>query len=287
MTSFRRDWAVTIGTLRIPAPMRVAFEIERSTRPHPGKATVKVWNLTRDHQAQIERAELAQVVIEAGYEGDRGAEVLFRGELFRARGRQASKPTGIRTEQDGTDAVTYVEARDGGDGYQHARISQSFEAGVSVQTVLRACADALGVGRGNVDQVAELAVLDAGGGTYPEGTVLRGQVSRELTRLLDGLGLRWSVQLGALQIVRRGAALATSAVRLAPESGLVGEPDVGTRGRVKVVSLLNSELAPGRIVLLESRRIEGRFRVDAVKYSGDSHAQDWYAECELATPEAA
>lgn len=284
MTLFRKTWRVTVGTLQIPAPMRVAFEIERSTRPQPGKATVRLWNLTRDHQAQIEGAAAAQVLVEAGYVGERGAELLFSGELFRARGRSAG--AGIRTEGELVDAVTYVEARDGGTAYQHARVSQGFGPGVSVATVLRACAAALGVGAGNVDDVAELAELDAGGDTYPEGTVLAGQAARELTRILSGLGLRWSVQHGVLQVLRRGEGLRT-AVRLSPETGLVGRPELGTRGRVKAKSLLNSELSPGRIVLLEGTRIRGRYRVEAVKYSGDSHAKDWYSECELVAAEAA
>lgn len=279
MTTFGREWAATVGTLRIPAPLRMAFEIERTTRPTPAKAKVKLYNLTRDHQAQIEQAELAQVVIEAGYKGERGAEVLFSGELFRARGRR--KPPGIRTEREMVDSVTHVEARDGGSSYQTARIEQSFEPGVSVTTVLRACADALGVGRGNVESVAPVAALEAGGSTFTRGTVLSGPVSRELTRLLDGLGFTWSVQLGALQVLRRGTALDVAAVRLAVDTGLVGDPEPGTRGRVKVTSLLNSNLVPGRVVLLEGRVVEGRFTVVSTKFHGDSHAQDWYADCEL------
>lgn len=284
MTSFRRTWALTVGTLRLPAPMRIAFEIERSLRPQPATATVRVYNLTRDHQAQIERAALGQVVVEAGYEGDRGAEVLFRGELFHARGR--GRQSGIRTELDGTDTVTHVEARDGGAAYQTARISQSFEPGVSVSTVVTALVDALGVGRGNALAMIAGAELERGGTTYPEGTVLSGPVGRELTRILAGLGLRWSVQHGAVQITRRGEALRLPAVRLAPETGLIGQPDVGARGRVSVVSLLNSDLWPGRRVVLDSRKVQGAFTVASAKFRGDSHAQDWIAECEL-TPEAA
>lgn len=281
MKLFGRAWRVTIGTLRVSAPLRVAFEIERSVRATPGKATVRIWNLTRDHQAQIEQATAAQVIVEAGYE-ERGIEQLFRGELFRARGQHGGAQPGIRTEYDAVDAVTIVEARDGGREYQQARIERSFEPGVSVSTVLRACVDALGVGPGNLDEVAARAELEAGGSTYPEGTVLSGQASAELTRILRGLGLRWSVQHGALQVLERGRALQTQAVRLAPDTGLVGSPEVGTRGRVRAVSLLQSELWPGRVVVLESERVRGRYVARSVTYRGDSHGQDWYAECDLA-----
>ena len=284
MTLFERDWAVTVGTLRVSRPMRVAFEIERTARPQPSKARVRIWNLTRDHQAQIEQAAEAQVIVAAGFTGDRGAETLFRGELFRARGQQA--PT-IRTETSAVEAVTHVEARDGGRAYQRARVARSFGPGVAVTTVLSALADAMRVGPGNLSEVAAFAELEAGGTTYPEGTVLSGQASRELTRILAGLGLRWSVQHGALQVLRRGAALQTQAVRLSPESGLVGSPEVGTRGHVKARALLTPALWPGRRVVLAARHVEGAYTCRAVTYSGDSHGAEWFADVELEPAQAA
>lgn len=279
MTLFNRIWRVTVGTLRVAKPLRVSFEIERTLRAAPNEATVRIWNLTREHQAQIENATSGQVVIEAGYEEERGLEQLFRGELFRGRGNE--QPA-IRTERDGADRVTLIEARDGGREYQQARIAQSFGPGVSIDTVVRACAAALGLGPGNVEDVSSAAELVAGGSTYPEGTVLNGQASRELTRILRGLGLRWSAQHGALQILRVGEPLQTQAVRLTPSTGLLGSPEVGTRGRVKARSLLNAALWPGRRVVLESERVEGVYVCRNVTYQGDSHGQDWFAECELA-----
>lgn len=288
MASFGRTWRVTVGELRVSAPMRVAFELERTMRHTPNKATVRLWNLTRDHQAQIEQAAAAQVIVEAGYLDDRGLAQVFRGELFRARG-SGTGPTAlaIRNERSGTDVITHVEARDGGSAYQQARVAQSFEAGVSATTVARACATALGVGMGNAAEAIAAASLEAGGATFPEGTVLSGQASRELTRVLAALGLRWSVQHGALQVVSRGGALQTQAVRLTPSTGLVGRPEVLTRGRVKAMALLSADLSPGRIVLLESDRVTGRYVVRAAKDGADSHTNDWASELDLAPAEAA
>lgn len=282
MTAFIRDWRVTVGTLRVGKPLRVAFEIERTLHAAPNKATVQIWNLTRDHQAQIEQAAEAQVVIETGYSSDRGLEQIFTGELHRARGRTAANgQPGIRSDAGRTDVVTHVEARDGGTAYQQARVAQSFGPGTRVATVLRALASAMGVGAGNVDDVADVAQLSTGSSTFPEGTVLSGQAARELTRILGALGLRWSVQHGALQVLRGGDALATEAVLLEASTGLIGMPEVGTRGRVKASSVLNTSLAPGRPVLLRSARVTGRYVVHDVKYRGDSHANEWVAECEL------
>lgn len=273
-----RVWRITVGTLQVSAPMRVSFEIERDLRPSPNKATVKLWNLTRDHQSQIEQAARAQVIVEAGYEQDRGLRQLFRGELFRGRGG-----AGVGTAGEGAvNAVTTVEARDGGVEFQQARVSQGFEPDVDVATVVRACARAMGVGLGNVDEVLASAELEAGGNTFPEGTVLSGQASRELSRVLEALGLTWSIQHGLLQLLSRGQGLDRQAVRLAPETGLVGSPEVGTRGRVKVTALLSADIWPGRPVVLDSDRVSGRYLARAATYSGDSHGQPWYARCDLA-----
>ncbi|MEM9407167.1 MAG: hypothetical protein AAGA81_14105 [Acidobacteriota bacterium] len=239
---------------------------------------MRLWNLTRSRQAEIEQAPTAQVIVDAGYRNDRGAETIYRGELFRARSRRAEP--NITTELSGVDAITVVEARDGGRGFRQARIEQSFGAGVSVNTVLRACAAALGVGIGNLDQVTGVE-LEAGGNIYPEGVVLSGPVSRELTRVLRGLGLRWSVQHGALQLLRGGELLQTEAIRLTPSTSLIGTPEVGARGVVRVVSLLTPDLWPGRAIVLESRRVNGRYRARKVTYTGDSHGGEWQCISEL------
>ena len=280
---FLRTWAVTVGTLRVSAPMRAAFEIDRSTKHAVNTARVRLWNLTRSHQTQIEQAAAAQVLVEAGYAGERGPQALFSGELFRARGLGR---TGAHTQDAGEDSVTHVEARDGGRAYAQARISAAFGAGVRVETVVRACARALGVGEGNLVEVSAAARLATGDDTYPEGTVISGQVSRELTRVLRGMGLGWSIQHNALQILRNGFPLSTQAVRLAVDTGLVGEPEIGTRGHVKATSLLGPDLWPGRVVVLSSRRANGAYTVEAVKFRGDSHAQEWFADLDL-VPEAA
>jgi hypothetical protein len=275
MTIFDRDWRITVGTLRVAKPIRVQFEIERSLHSKPGKAKVTLYNLTRDHQSQIERATSGQVIIEAGYVDERGAETLFVGELL--RGKHHAKTA----ESGGVDTMTTVEARDAGRSYRAARVSQSFEPGVSTATVLRACANALGVGHGNLNDLGALSTR-SGDPAYPEGIVLAGQASREMTRILAGLGLRWSVQHGAIQILRPGLSLPTRILRLSQNTGLVGSPEITSRGRVKAVALLTPDIWPGRAVIIDSEKTQGRFEIRSTKHHGDSHATDWYAEAEMA-----
>lgn len=283
MSLFRRDWRLEVGGLVVARPLRVSFEVERSTRPTPNAATIRVWNLSRDSQALVEGAGGALVVLEAGYVGERAE--IFRGTVLRARaGQRTGSP---KSERDGPDVVTTIEATDGGLEYRRARVARGYSAGVSVATVLRDLAGALGVGEGNLREVEALGELDGGARTFPEGTVISGSASGEMTRILRSLGLRWSVQHGALQILQRGAALQTRAVRLSSSTGLVGSPEVGTGGRVTARALLTPELWPGRRVRLEADRIQGQLVARAIRYEGDSHADPWYAVAELVEEAAA
>jgi hypothetical protein len=285
----QRLYRATVGTLRIGAPARVAFEIERSVRATPNKATLKLYNLSLAHQRQIEQSGAAQVVIEVGHASTaRGLEQIFRGELFRggrggtgasASGGAGSQPA-IRSEVTPVEVVTHVEARDGGAAYQQARTARAYEPDVAIETVLRALIADVGIGAGNVDDTVA-AIATTGATTFGEGFTSSGQASRELTRVLRTFGLRWSIQHGAFQALAGTTPLATQAVLLSPRTGLIGSPEPGTRGRVKARAILTPDIWPGRAVVVESARVSGRFVTRGMKSTGDSHANDWTSELEL------
>jgi hypothetical protein len=273
VTSFVRLARVTVGTLRAAAPLRIAFEVERSVHGR-GKARATVYNLTRSHQSEIEAAADAQLVVEAGYRDDRGLEMLFSGRVARSHGHdQPSR--GSRSE--GRDVATFVDGTDGGIEMRERRVSGSYGPGVQVATVARACADALGVGAGNLEE----ALAAVGSPTLPAGTVLTGSAARELSQLLASFDLHWSVQHGALQVLGLGGALPVEAVRLTSSTGLIGEPELGTRGRVRVTALLTPDIAPGRPVLLESRRASGRYVTRSARYTGDTEGDEWFVTADL------
>lgn len=263
---FQREWAVTVDRLRITG-LDVAFKVEKSTKREPNKAEVRIWNLTRDQRRQLQELEQVRVKIEAGYQDN--TFQVFQGDLRRAT-----------SERDGADWITSIEGDDGGRAYLTARIQRSYPPGTTVETVVRDCARALGVGSGNVRELTAGASLLGAGSTFPEGTVVSGDVSRELTRLLRSVGLRWSVQNGNLQILRRGEPLQTTAVRLSPSTGLIGVPQVNAEGGVTAVALLVPDLFPGRLVQFDTVDLSGGYRVEAVTYTGDTAADDWYATLE-------
>lgn len=285
MTQLRqRIYRVTVGELQIGAPARVSFDIDRGATSPVGKATLQIWNLSASHQRQIEQLEdTAQVVLESGHESTgRGLERVFSGHVFRGGGHGGAnaQPT-LRTERSALDAVSHVEARDGGAECQRRRSARTFGEGVSFGTIMQALVGDLGVGNGNLSQAVAMA-NEAGAGRFDEGYVISGQTSHEITRLLSAVGLRWSIQHGAFQALRGGEPLQTSIVRLAPSTGLIESPVPGTRGRCSAKAIMTSDIWPGRALLLESQRVEGRFTVRSMKGKFDSHGNDNQFDLELA-----
>lgn len=249
--------------------LRFAFKVERTLRPRPGKAEVRVFNLTSSHRDQLDSLDGVATVLDAGYAAT-GTATLFSGTLRRVSHERLG----------GNTWVTKIEGEDGGRQRRTARTLRSFRPGTPLRTVFLALAQDFGVGTGNTSQATASAALDSVGNTVVTGTTLRGGVAEELDRLCGGAGLEWSIQNGALQILPIGASLSGQAIVLSPASGLIGSPTKEQRGRVKFRSLINPEIVPGKQVQLQSRIVSGAYRVDKCSWSGDTEGQEWYVDGE-------
>lgn len=267
MRYWGRRWRVTIGTLS-STDIDITFKAKRTLQPKPGTCEVSLYNLSETHRHEAQEARRALVRIEAGYED--GTWLVFQGDSRK-----------VEIARDGADWITKVTAGDGEHALRTARGSRGFGPDTKLEDVVRYAADAMGVGLGNVSEAIRGAQLDRLRDVFPEGTVLRGQVARELTALLRTAGLEWSVQDGVLQVLPRRGALARSVVRLAPESGLVGSPEIGKGGVVSARALLSPDLVPGARVQIVSAVVSGVYRIEEAEYSGDTRGQDWYANLQL------
>jgi hypothetical protein len=257
---FDRRAALTVDTIRIESTLRFAFNVTKDAKATPNKATIKVWNMNPSHQQQL--ASLAPtgvtVQLEAGYR--EGMSLVFLGTL-----------NVCHTNREGPDLVTTLESGDGGKQIQQSRISASFAPGTSNQNVLKAVAFAVGVGPGNLN---EAAAMLGGASVFANGTVAFGSAADEMTRICRSLDLEWSVQNGKLQILPRGRALEGKAVRLSKDTGMLGEPSIDPKGVLSVMSELQPDLFPGRLLVLDATRLKGRFRIEQTVHSGDTRTTD-------------
>lgn len=288
MKLFERIWRVQIDTVRF-TELDVKFNIEKSLRPEPNKCHLEILNLAESSRLAIEKLNLYDpkkikgvkprtgrakteakrlpkvgkifVTVEAGYE-ETGMSLLFRGDLRRAI-----------SEDDGEGTwTTKVEGEDGGTSILGSRVTESFPSGTSRYQVVRACAEAMGVGLGNIIEFASDLQ-----GSYSHGTVLDGQASEELKGVLRSAKLKYSIQNGVLRLESAESNEMVQALLLSPTTGLVGSPKRDSTGTLEVTCLLIPNLAPGGYVQLESSGYKGVYKIQDIRYQGESAGTPWYA----------
>ena len=273
MKLFRRAWRVQVGSLDA-STLACKFKVQRTlAMGRAGHAEIVIYGLSPEHRREIISAPRRRTFVElhAGYQD--GQSLLFRGDLRKAV--QA---------RDGTEWSVTVTAGDGEHAIRNARVSRSFAAGTTLATVVRAIADAMGVGIGNAAEAFRGAGLGAVGDTFPEGTLAHGLAATELTRLCDSARLTWSVQDGNLQVLPLGGSLAREAIRLSADSGLLDAPEIVNRRTVNVKTLLIPGIVPGQQVVLDSAVISGVWRISEAEYTGDTHGADWGASLVMHRP---
>lgn len=255
MRLFDRRYRLQVDTLEI-TELNVAFSIERTLRRRPGKCEVKVWNLSAEHRRQLEQLQAGHVFVElhAGYAD--GVSLIFRGELHKASTVRASP-----------DIVTTVASRDGR-GPHGARTARSHAAGTPVAAVVRGLVSDMGVGEGNIADFLGTATM-GGVGTFARGMTVSGLAADHLDRVMASTGHEWSVQEGAIQMLPRGSALQRTAVRLAPETGLLESPVQDAHGKLQVKTLMIADLAPGRLVRIESADVSATMRIEKAVCKGE------------------
>lgn len=264
---FGRSWALTVGD-RQWTDLRVTFECKRSLNKHPDPAQITVYNLAAQTRASFDGGE--QVRLVAGYLGAAG--LVYSGTLV-----------DVATQRDGPDRATTIVCRDGSAAWD-ATVRHAFSANAPLSLVVGRLVSAMGL------------QLAAGSGSLLTGKTTRGNLVQVgyaqagLEGVLAPFGLRFMLQDGAVVVLPSDGATAEDAVLLSPDTGLIGSPEPMTHGKklagkkvrkLRLTSLLQSSIRPGRRVQLVSESFSGVYRADKVLHRGDTHGQDWYtiAEC--------
>jgi hypothetical protein len=265
---FDRRIKVQVDTLLLEG-IDVTFDITKSLAPKtPNKAELRVWNLNADHRKHLQELERVYLSIEAGYAS--GTSLLFRGDL-----------RDVVSIREGADWITTITS-DSGRRARKQRLVRSFAPGASVGDVLGAAAAAMGVRLGNTAQrtvAAKIAGTQAS--KFFNGYAIAGAIDEELDRLARSCNLEWSIQDDELQFLDYGAPLAQLAVRLTPDTGLVGGPEPGNKGIVDVRCLIIPDLYPGRRVEVQAEHVRGFFRVETTRHSGSTFGSEWYVDLQL------
>jgi len=250
--------------------LRFSFTVSKNLKPEPNKGVFQVWNLTRDHIAQMSVGTWLPVQFDAGYE--EGMSTVFLGRC-RSGGTTGPKP----------DAITTFEAGDGEKEVKTSRVNVSIAKGTNTDQVLKQIALAVGVGAGNLDDAARKirSAFSGTGNIFSMGTVLSGQAAAEMTNICNSLSLDWSIQNGKLQILERKRSLEGTAIYLGgPKgAGMIGEPTIDPKGVLTVSTLLQPDVFPGRLLVLDATRLKGQYRIEETVHSGDTRTDaPWQIE---------
>jgi hypothetical protein len=259
--------------------LHINFHVHKQIQIEFNSKELTIYNLAPATRARI-KGQLG-IRIDAGFLGNWGC-------IFTGHSRV------IDHYREGTEWVTHIQSGDGHDAakYQHY---QSYPSGVSLEQITTDLAAKLGLGSGNLRE----AIRTLGKETLQQlstGHAASGNALRQLDTLIRSAGLHWSVQDGAIQVMKglnpvRGGASSSrgGAPLISVETGLIGSPQhVAWKPNwptyTKFKSILNSNLKIGHSVVLKSQEVSGVFTVMKLTHEGDTDGQDWYTSVECAPP---
>lgn len=251
--------------------MRVVFSIEKRLDAQPNECSVSVYNLSKQARAAFQAKPL-HVTLDVGYDGDLSR--VFSGDL-----RYGS------TDRMSPETVTKLILADGDRAINYARVKRTYPANVTRRTVLTEAATAMGL-RVPTNLADAKELLDQ----FSAGLTLNGSAANALTKVLAPKGLGWSVQDGELQILRTSDTRADGPIEISRKTGMVESPQLsapaksGSKPRLTVKCLLNSQIKPGGRIHVISSQLDSIFKVQRVLHDGDTHAANSWTSTVEATP---
>lgn len=242
--------------------LNVDFTITRTVEKEPSTLRATVYNLSESTRAKFEANDRIVLTLEAGY-GDE-LHVLFKGDLRHAR-----------TNRDGADIATELEA---GDGEKGARnwAQRSFPKNTSIRTIFKHLIAVAEIGEGNLEQGLDIEETNGLPDEIVSGYSVRGYALDELNELARSRGIDFSVQDGEAQFLpigdfRQGIPI----TKATPKTGLLGSPTIDNEGIMSCETMLLPNVFPGSRIDVESEFVTGRFKVLRAEYTGSVYGDDF------------
>lgn len=279
---FGRKWRIQIRDLLV-SDLRCVFRVKKTKAAKPNTCELVIYNLSpsqrmeiqgpvkRDPKAKPLEKFLAEarpanfVRIDAGYES-KMSQIYF-GEVLDGH-----------TETEKTEVKTRVSSGDGETDMATRRINVPVGPGTTPSQAVAMLAAALGVGPGNLSEIARGLDTSSIAAIFETGSVFTGSAWDELQAIARAGNLEISIQDGRLMCLNRGEALAKTAFLLNSGSGLVGSPSVDKHGVVSLKTLMLPDIAPGVPIKLDAKSLKGGYVVDECEYVGDTHGPDWHIQ---------
>lgn len=265
----QRAYKLQVDTLELSG-LRVRFKVSKSLEKEPNKLECVIYNLKQETRDKM-KTKGAKVLLTAGYIDS--TAIIFSGDSRT-----------IDHRRDGSDWLTVIHCGDGERAYGTARFNASLPKGTSKSDVLKKALQSLGINMGNTDNVAAGVK-----GLFTKGFAASQPSAAAITSLCDSVGLKWSIQDGAIQLHNETDPVGAVAVLLSSETGLIGSPELCSPKDekkppvLKARSFLNHRLKCGTRVEINANQFPkgSRFRVEKLEHEGDNEGPNWITSVEL------
>jgi Baseplate hub gp41 len=261
--------------------LRISFEIIKTIEAAPNTATIKVYNLTREHNDTINEV-YKDIFLTAGYQ-DNSAQIFAGNIQFVSHYREQ------------TDYITEITAGDGDRDYRLAYVNETLAAGSTDQQAVDICCAAM--------NKTQKGTVQLKGGAYLRAKPLCGHARDILTQIARTNGCNWSIQDGTLQMVHSNSMLSGEAIVISAETGLLEAAERNDKG-IAAKCMLNPQIVINGAVHLDNSAIilkqkktktlgkqkqnaapvqtnkDGIYKVIKLTHRGDNRDNEWCTEVE-------
>ena len=278
-----------------PNDLRLQFAVESHTSQSPSKAQIVLTNASASTAAKFIK-EFTALSLSAGYEGNSGP--IFSGTIVETQ-------YGERIN-DFTDTLLRIWCSGADFAYNQSRVSTTLAAGSTPQDMVNTCLQSMAQYGVTMGQVAG---IDLSGPTFPRGVTMMGMTRDFLREIALSKGATWTINNGKLDFIGKNATPQSSGIVISAATGMLGQcilRQTGVIVRVRInpalqintVVTLNAEIVSTTIQntefaafggptpadqmnLLNQTNSSNKYRVLAMKTTGDSRGGPWETELTL------
>ncbi|WP_426576669.1 phage protein [Xenorhabdus stockiae] len=217
--------------------LKIKFNITRPEFRYPATGIFKIYNLNEATRNKIRKNEFKIIQFSAGYKGNSGQ--IFSGQIqYTYTGRDSP-----------TDTYVVIQAGDGDQAYNNAKINITIASGYTQQDIDRLLMRNLEQYKITYGLRPELQLNVA-----PRGKVLFGMQRDEMNIFAKQNNTEWRYEDGQCHIIPRNVYL-TEAVVLNDNTGLIGMPEQTIGAGINVKCLINPKIRPGTLIRIDNESI--------------------------------
>ena len=243
----------------------IDFEIPFSDKNEPDVSTISIYNLSEDSINSIEKQ--GNVSVSAGYRDMHNVAEVLSGQI-----------ESIKTEWKNLDKVTTITISDGAKAWRKTELNKTYQNNTKASAIMKDLCSTLGYPVSELNPKKDI--------TYPLGKTIKGSASKSLIQLAKDTESKMFINKGRI-VIRPEEVGYNSGILLNAETGLLDTPtlnenntgdqvDSAEGGKEEppqkswtVKCLLNPQIETDMIINIESRSINGAFRIKSGKHSKD------------------